>query len=217
MQLLAVNVGKPQSLTWQDITVESAIVKDTVAGPVMVRKLNIDGDAQEDLRVHGGESKAVYGYGAQHYPYWQKELSRPVIPWGSFGENLTIEGLDEYEIQIGDQFKIGGAILMATEPRKTCNKLAMRMQQADMIERFLFSMKSGVYFSVLQEGIIEAGDAVEKIHAETHGITVADIIRLDVIDREDEAALEIASELKALPEKWRNRFRQRLDKLKVKS
>ena len=214
MQLLAVNVGLPQDLTWQDITIKTAIVKNTVAGPVMVRKLNLEGDGQADLRVHGGETKAVYGYGAQHYEFWQSELSRPMLPWGSFGENLTIEGLDENDIQIGDQFRIGEAILMAREPRKPCNTLAIRLQQADIIERFLFSMRSGVYFSVVQEGKVQAGDVVEKIHCESHGITVSDVIRLDIVDREDEEGLHRASQITLLPEKWRNRFRQRLEGLK---
>ena len=211
MYIHSVNVGLPQEYSWMGQTIKTAIVKKPVQGSVFMKKLNLEGDAQTDLRVHGGVSKAVYGYGLEHYAYWEAELNCASLPPGSFGENLTIKGLKESEIQIGDQFSLGSAIIMATEPRKPCNKLAMRFEDPDMIERFLFSLRSGVYFSVIQEGAIQAGDAIACIHKEHHGITVTDIIRLDVIDRFDEEGLRTAVQLAALPQKWKRRFRNRLE------
>ncbi len=210
MQLLSINVGLPRELSWLGQTVQTAIIKTPVEGPVNLHTLNLEGDAQTDLRVHGGVTKAVYGYGHEHYAFWEAELDRDTLPFGIFGENLTIEGLHEHEIQIGDQFQAGSAIIMATEPRKPCNKLAMRFQQADMISRFLYSLRSGIYFSVVQEGVLRAGDEITQVHKEDHGITVSDIIRLDVIDRYDEEGLQKAAGIPALPDKWRIRFHNRL-------
>ncbi len=211
MHLISINVGLPQALSWKDQTATTSIVKKPVEGPVFVHTLHLEGDAQANLTVHGGVTKAVYGYPLEHYAYWESELNKEHLPPGSFGENLTIDGLKESDTQIGDRFQIGKVVLMATEPRQPCDKLAMRMQQEDMIERFLYSLRSGVYFSVLKEGMIQAGDEVKCIHKEQHGITVSDIIRLDVIDRNDEEGLRKAIKIDALPEKWKKRFRSRVE------
>lgn len=213
MQLLSINVGLPQELTWQGETVTTAIQKNPVDGAVMLRRLSLDGDAQVNKKFHGGLTKAVYGYSQVHYKYWIEELNLETTRPGLFGENLTIDELDESEIQIGDQFQIGEAIIMATEPRKPCDVFAMHMQRPDIIKKFLFSKKSGVYFSVVQEGMIEAGAEIKPIHKASHGITISDIIRLDVIDTKDKEGMQRAIDIEVLPQKWKDRFGGRLKSL----
>lgn len=213
MRILSVNVGKSAPLTWDGQTVQSSIVKTAVAGPVRVATLGIEGDTQSNLKVHGGALKAVYGYGKQHYAYWESELGRSAMPNGMFGENLTIAGLDESVIQIGDTFQIGSAVVRAVQPRQPCDKLAMRFQRGDMIERFLKSLRCGVYFSVLEEGVVTAGDVLQPLHKQSHGISVADIVRMKLIEREDVDGMRRAVAIEALPERIRTRFSERLEKL----
>lgn len=175
----------------------------------MVRTLNLDGDRQADLTVHGGPAKAVYGYPLEHYAYWRDELRDAELPLGVFGENLTTEGVDESTLHIGDRLRIGAVELVVTQPRLPCYKLALRFGRADMIKRFLKSGRSGFYFSVAAEGELGAGDAIEITHRDALAVSVADIVRLHVSNDADRELLHRASRLKALPQSWRERFAQR--------
>src|SRR5229473_1003729 len=149
MKVVSVNVGFPREVPWKGQTVTTGIFKEPVEGRVMLRTLNLEGDRQADLSVHGGRSKAVYAYPAEHYRYWSRELPELPLPWGMFGENLTTEGLQEEELNIGDRLRIGAAEVMVTEPRMPCYKLGIRFGRSDILRRFLDSGKSGFYFSVL--------------------------------------------------------------------
>ena len=215
MRVLSVNVGESAPLSWNGQTVQSSIVKTPVAGPVRVAALGLDGDTQSNLKVHGGALKAVYAYGKNHYPFWENELDRTDLPDGMFGENLTIEEFDESAIQVGDTFQIGSAVVMAVQPRQPCDKLAMRFQRSDMIERFLHSLRCGVYFSVIQEGTVTAGDTVQPLEKMSHGISVADIVRMKLIEREDVGGMRSALTIDALPEKIKDLFKTRLEKLEA--
>lgn len=209
MKVLSVNVGRPREVEWRGRTVSTSIYKEPVEGPVRVRTLNLDGDEQADLSVHGGADKAVYAYPSEHYTYWHDELPGMALPWGAFGENLTTEGLDE-TLCIGDRLRIGSAELAVTQPRMPCFKLGIRFGRADMVKRFQRSGRSGFYLAVLQEGTISAGDAIEVRARDEVGVTVADIVRLYTADEAEQELLRRASELPALPEGWRAYFRKRI-------
>jgi MOSC domain-containing protein YiiM len=178
----------------------------------MMRTLNLDGDQQADLTVHGGASKAVYAYPSEHYGYWRTELPGMDLPWGMFGENFTAEGLLENAVYIGDRFRIGETEVMITEPRMPCYKLGIKFGRADIIKRFLASRRTGFYFAVMREGMVGAGDAVELVGHEQQDITVADITRLYAFDKDDVKSLGQATQIKALPESWKGYFRHQLEK-----
>jgi MOSC domain-containing protein YiiM len=152
MQVISVNVGLPREVLWKGKVVSTGIFKEPVEGRVQVRSLNLDGDRQADLTVHGGVDKAVYAYPAEHYDYWRNQLPEMELPWGMFGENWTIEGLSEDAVNIGDCFRIGSAEVIATQPRMPCYKLGIRFGRTDIVKRFLDSRLTGVYFSVVEEG-----------------------------------------------------------------
>ena len=158
MKIISVNVGLPRLVMRNDEPVSTGIFKEPVAGRVMMRTLNLDGDRQADLSVHGGPEKAVYVYPSEHYDFWKRELPDMDLPWGMFGENLTTTGLFETEANIGDKFRIGTAEVMVTQPRMPCYKLGIRFGRADIIKRFLLSERTGFYLSVLKEGEVGAGD-----------------------------------------------------------
>lgn len=195
-----------------DEPVSTGIFKDPVEGRVMLRTLNLDGDRQADLTVHGGPEKAVYAYPSEHYLFWKQELPGMELPWGMFGENFTTEGLFETETHVGDTFRIGSAELMVTQPRMPCYKLGIRFGRADIIKRFLWSERSGFYFSVLREGEVGAGDEVELIERNTSGVRVVDVTRLYSSDKHNSDLLERAIATKALPSSWRDYFQERLNK-----
>ena len=178
MKLISVNVGLPREVTWKGKTVTTGIFKTAVDGPVELRQHNVDGDKQADLSVHGGPTKAAYVYPLQHYEYWRKELPELDYPWGSFGENFTIDGIDEESVSIGDEFRVGGAKVVVTEPRMPCFKLGIRFGRADMVKRFLSSQRTGFYFGVVEEGQVQAGDELELLKKHPHQLSVADVIRL---------------------------------------
>jgi MOSC domain-containing protein YiiM len=213
MKLISVNVGLPELVIHNGNPVSTGIFKEPVTGPVMLRRLNLDGDRQADLSVHGGPSKAVYGYPSEHYEYWKQELPEMELPWGMFGENFTTSGLNEAELNVGDKFSVGSAIVRATEPRMPCYKLGLRFERADIIRRFLASGRTGFYFSVLQEGEVEAGDEIELIERSREGVTISDITRLYVHDKQNVDLLRRAVALEALSNSWRKYFRDRLEKL----
>ena len=177
MKIISINVGTPRLIHWKGRDVTTGIFKDPVGGPVMLRRLNLDGDRQADLENHGGRSKAVYAYPAEHYDLWRKELAETDLPWGAFGENLTVEGLREEEACIGDHFRFGQATLMVTQPRIPCYKLGLRLGRDDIVRRFLESNRSGVYFSVLEEGLVKTGDPVVRIKEDQDRISVKEIDR----------------------------------------
>jgi MOSC domain-containing protein YiiM len=178
----------------------------------MLRTLNLDGDQQADLTVHGGASKAVYVYPSEHYGYWRAELSGVDLPWGMFGENFTTEGLLEEAVYIGDRFRIGETEVMATEPRMPCYKLGIKFGRADIIKRFLASRRTGFYFAVVREGMVAAGDSIKLIGREQREIRIADITRVYAFEKNDVKAMRRAIEVKPLPESWRGYFQHQLDK-----
>jgi len=175
MRVIAVSVGLPREVVWRGRTVRTSIFKEPVAGPVRVERLNLAGDRQSDLTVHGGADKAVYVYPAEHYTFWHEELPGLDLPWGSFGENLTTEGLAEDVVRIGDRLTIGSAAFAVTQPRMPCYKLALRFDRLDMIKRFLRSGRTGFYLSVTQEGEVAPGDAITLSATESSSVTVADV------------------------------------------
>lgn len=185
MKIVSINVGLPRTLPFHDREVTTGIFKSPVSGPVMMRRLNLDGDRQADLQNHGGRNKAVYAYPSEHYDFWRGELPGMELPWGIFGENLTIEGLMEQDACIGDHFRIGEAVVLVRQPRIPCYKLGLRFGRDDMPKRFLASGRSGIYFSVLEEGLVNVGDAIERVHRNEHGISVAEVNRAYVHGREN--------------------------------
>jgi MOSC domain-containing protein YiiM len=211
MKIVSVNVGLPRPVLWKGRRIMTGIFKDPVEGRVKVRKLNLDGDGQADLSVHGGVHKAVYVYPSEHYPFWRRELELEDLPWGAFGENLTAEGLWEDEVHVGDRFRIGTAEVVVTQPRMPCFKLALRFDRDDIVETFLESGRPGFYVAVVQEGEVGAGDAMERIHEDENGVSVVDIVRLYLEkDGSDPDLLRRAVKVEALPESWRGSFRKRM-------
>lgn len=178
MQVLSVNVGLPRPIQTGHGVVLTGIFKSPVEGAVALRNYNLDGDRQADLTVHGGPWKAVYLYPYEHYSYWAGELAGMELPFGAFGENLTSEGLTEEAVHVGDQFQIGSAILQVTQPRMPCYKLALRFGRADMVKRFWNSGRSGIYFSIVQEGELRRGDSIQRIQAGVEQVSIADVVRL---------------------------------------
>jgi MOSC domain-containing protein YiiM len=209
MHVISVNLGRPREVEWRGRTVRTSIWKDAVEGAVRVRTLNLDGDAQSDLKVHGGPEKAVYAYPSEHYDYWRRELEVDALPWAAFGENLTTSGVTESELAIGDRIRIGSVELMVTQPRLPCYKLGIRFAREDMIKRFLTSGRSGFYLSVVQEGELAAGDRLEIVSRDPHRVSVADVARTET-DAFDQRLLERVAAVPALPESWKRYLRSRL-------
>ena len=211
MQVISVNVGLPREVFWKGMTVQTGIFKDPVDEPVKIRKLNLAGDQQADLTVHGGTEKAVYAYPAEHYEYWRKKLPEMSFSWGKFGENLTTEGLAEETLFIGDRLRVGSAILAVTQPRMPCYKLALRFGRDDMIRRFLTTQRSGFYFSVIEEGEVHAGSEVEILSRDPHRVAVVDIVRLYLGQAHDPELLHRAMNVSALPQNWKAELAVRVD------
>jgi MOSC domain-containing protein YiiM len=208
MKLISVNVGLPREVTWKGKTVTTGIFKEPVSERVMVRSLNLDGDRQADLTVHGGLDKAVYVYPFEHYDYWRSELPDTELTLGTFGENFTITGLREEEVNIGDRFRIGNVTLMVTQPRLPCYKLGIRFGRPDMVKQFLASRRTGFYFRVLQQGEVGAGDTLEMVSRDDNNITVADITQLYVREEDNPDLRQRAAQFEALPKSWRDYFQQ---------
>ncbi|ODU00463.1 MAG: molybdenum cofactor biosysynthesis protein [Planctomycetes bacterium SCN 63-9] len=217
MRVLSINVGLPKEVTWRGMITRTSIFKSPVSGKVRVSKLNLAGDQQSDLSVHGGIEKAVYTYSSEHYAYWKEELPDFEFPWGVFGENLTTEELLEESVSIGDRLRIGSAEFVVTQPRQPCFKLGIRFGRPDMVKRFYRSGRSGFYLAVLQEGEIESGDPVELIPGEAPSMTIAEVFNLFMADTADPAVLRRASELSGLSRGWRDDFRQRLEQMNANS
>ena len=212
--LVSVNVGLPREVTWEGRSVTTGIFKAPVEGPVALHRHNLDGDRQADLSVHGGPTKAVYVYPTQHYDYWRRELGDGDLTWGSFGENFTVDGLDEETVCIGDEFRVGSARVVVTEPRMPCFKLGIRFGRADMVKRFLKSQRMGFYFGVVEEGLVQPGDQAERVAEHPDGLRVADVTRLYTTERKNGALLRKASSVLALPRSWRAYFEHQLETLR---
>ncbi len=209
MKLLSVCVGVPREVDWKGKPVTTGIFKQPVDGRVMMRSLNLDGDRQADLTVHGGVEKAIYAYPIEHYAHWRQELPEEDLPWGAFGENLTIEGLSETTVNIGDRFRIGTAEVRVTQPRFPCFKLNLKFGRDDMAKRFLDSRLSGIYFSVVQEGEVGAGDAIELVSRDENNVTVADIVQIYVREASQDL-IHRAIQVPALAADLRDYFQQQI-------
>ena len=218
MKVLSINVGLPRKVLFNGQTITTAIFKDPVKHPIMVRKLNLDGDKQADLTVHGGVDKAVYSYPAEHYDYWRKQFPDIDLTWGMFGENFTTEGLMEDTVNIGDQFQIGSAELVATQPRMPCYKLGVRFGRMDVIRRFLASGRPGIYLRVLKEGEVQLGDKINIIRRDENNVTVKDIVHLYITrDHADNIeTMRQAIKIRDLPEGWKCEFQHNIEQLEHK-
>ena len=211
-RVVSVNAGLPREVEWRGRIVTTAIFKEPVEVRVPLHRLNLDGDRQADLTVHGGLDKAVYAYPVEHYGFWRDELGSE-LSWGMFGENLTVEGLPlEDELRIGDRFRVGTAELAVTQPRLPCYKLGIRFGREDMVKRFLRSGRTGYYLTVVEEGEVGAGDRIGLVAHAGEVLSVADVTRLYAFDKHDRGGLRRAVELEALPESWRGYFRAQLAK-----
>jgi MOSC domain-containing protein YiiM len=210
MKLLSVNVALPREIEWRGKLVRTSIFKAPVPGRVRVAALNLEGDEQSDLSVHGGVDKAVYAYPSEHYPFWREELPGVDLPWGMFGENFTTEGVLEETVHIGDRLQVGSAEFVVTQPRMPCYKLAIHFDRPDIVKRFLRSGRTGFYLAVLREGEVTAGDSIKLLARDEPGITVADVVNLYTADATNQDLLRRVSELPELPAGWRDYFRKRL-------
>ncbi len=229
MKLISVNVGLPREVPWHNTMVTTGIFKQSFSGRVALRKLNLDGDGQADLKVHGGEYKAVYCYPVEHYAYWKKEVPGRHLPFGVFGENFTTEGLLE-SVHLGDRFAVGSAEVVVTQPRLPCYKLGVRFQSDDMVKRFLASARTGFYLAVTREGEVGAGDEIKLLSRDPSAVPVSEITRLYVAKPSahgeagaaatyrtfrptDAAVIHRALQVEAFPESWKSWLRDRLPKM----
>jgi MOSC domain-containing protein YiiM len=218
MELVSVNTGFPREVMWHGRSVTTAIFKEPAEGRVALRKLNLEGDRQADLSVHGGEHKAVYCCPLAHYDYWKRELPGRDLPMAVFGENFTTDGLLEHSIHLGDQLSVGSAEVVVTQPRLPCYKLGLRFQSDDMVKRFLTSGRTGFYFAVAREGEVGAGDEIKVIARDPHAVTVSEITRLYIAKRygdDDLTSVRRALRVAALPESWKTYFRGRLQRMNL--
>lgn len=212
MKVIAVSVGLPRIVqTADEEFVTTAIFKEPVKGRVKVNELNLEGDAQADLRVHGGWSKAVYVYPEEHYEFWKRELPDAQLAYANFGENLTTQGLLETDTFIGDRLRIGTAEFVVTEPRMPCYKLGVRFNRKDILRRFLQSRRSGFYLAVEKTGDVAADDAIEFLSRDPNKVSVQDIVRVWIADKDDRETIERALNVSVLPESWKEPFRERLE------
>ena len=218
MKLVSVNTGLPREVMWHGRSVSTAIYKQPIEGRVALRKLNLDGDRQADLNVHGGEHKAVYCYPIAHYDYWRQELPDRDLPMAIFGENFTTDGLLEDSVHLGDQFSVGSAEVVVTQPRLPCYKLGVRFESDDMVRRFLASGRTGFYFAVTREGEVGAGDEIKVIARDPNAVPISEITRLYIAKRygnDDVISVQRALEVATLPGSWKEYFRDRLHKTNV--
>jgi MOSC domain-containing protein YiiM len=218
VQIVSLNTGLPREVTWHGTVVTTGIFKQPVEGRVALRKLNLDGDRQADLTVHGGEFKAVYCYPLEHYDYWKRELPGRDLPMAIFGENFTIDGLLENSVYLGDRFSVGSAEVVVTQPRLPCYKLGIRFQSDEMVKRFLASGRTGFYVAVTREGEVGAGDTIEALARDANAVPVSEITRLYIAKRYEPAdvtSVRRALRVAALPESWKAYFRDRLQKTNV--
>lgn len=211
MRVLSVNVGTPKQYNWMGQTVTTSIFKFPVEGEVQVTRLDLAGDTQADLTVHGGVHKAVYVYPHEHYAWWIDQGIKPLAP-GNFGENLTIDGLLERDVHIGDELEIGSARFVISQPRLPCQKLQVRFNRPEMTKLFYNTRRFGWYFAVSREGALQAGSPITVVNRDANAVSVADLIALYTGDRTEDELLQRAIAVEALPEAWREDLRQRAEK-----
>ncbi len=215
MKIISINVSYPVEIIDKGKTVRTGIFKKPVDGPVYVSKMNIEGDGQADLRNHGGGYKAIYAYSYDHYAYWSEVLERNDFEFGQFGENLTVAGLDESILCIGDQLAVGEVTFSVTQPRVPCSKLGIRFGDRDMPRKFMQAALTGCYLRVLQEGSIQTGDEVEIIFQDENRITVKDLFKAYYLSKESEGVevLRRSLSVKNLSPAWRTQIEKRLKQL----
>jgi MOSC domain-containing protein YiiM len=212
MKIISLNVGLPRRLHYghTGLEVTTSIFKSPVPGPRLLRRMNLDGDLQSDLNVHGGKNKAVYAYPREHYDYWSDELPEHAFSWGNFGENFTTAGLLEENAFIGDEFRVGSAAVRVAQPRMPCFKLAIRFDRPDMVKRFLASRRSGIYFSVVDEGLVNVGDTFDRIREDERRISIADINRAYTRPEEHHELLRRIVDEEVLPQGLHMEFSEML-------
>ena len=213
--LLSVNIGMPQDLVWHGRTVHTAVWKRPVAGPRLVRRLNIDGDGQGDLAGHGGEHRAVFVYQIESYRYWQDQLGRDDFEYGQFGENFTVQGLADDQVCIGDRYRIGDAVFEVTQPRVTCYRVGIRMDEPRMPALLVSHHRPGFYLRVLAEGVVQAGDDIVKVASGPGAMTVAEIDALLYLPGHPRQQVQRALRIPALPAGWRTSFQAMLSQPEV--
>jgi len=209
MRIVSVNVSLPRPVAFRSQTVSTSIFKEPVSGRVLVRRMSLEGDWQADLRFHGGLNKAVYAYPSEHYPWWSRETSRDDLRPGQFGENLTVEGLTEDTVRLGDVFRVGGAVLQVTQPRYPCFKLGIKMGDPLFPKRFLASGRTGFYLRVLEEGELGAGDVVDLVE-KSDSLTVRELWHLVHVDRGNLEGARLALRCQTLGPEWREPLEERL-------
>jgi len=214
MKLLSTYVGRPKEVPYQGKTVTTSIFKEEVFGSIKVNFLNLEGDQQSDLKVHGGTNKAVYAYPFEHYAFWEEKRSDLKFQAGLFGENLSITGLDEDSVSVGDVFRIGSVVFEATSPRLPCFKLGIKMNDPSFIRDFMQAERTGFYFKVLEEGVLEAGNAIERVSEDPYQLSIREVTRLYTVERENKALLEKAINTPSLPSDWVEFFQKKLQQLK---
>lgn len=213
MKILSLNVGLPRQVEWHGQAVTTGIFKKPVRGRVRLQTLNLDGDRQADLTVHGGPHKAVYAYPSEHYSYWKKELGAAELPYAAFGENLTTEGILEDDLHVGDRLAIGSAELVVAQPRLPCYKLGIRFGDDGMVRRFFLAGRTGFYFSVAREGEVGAGDEIKIVARDAEAVPLPEIFRLyraKAFLPADLASIEKLLRVSSLPASWGDYFRERL-------
>lgn len=217
MKLVSIHCGLPRQVVWHGSSVTTSIYKEPVRGRVTLRTLNLDGDRQSDLSVHGGPYKAVYCYSLDHYAYWRRELPDRELGPGAFGENFTLEGVgEESAIHIGDRFSVGSAEVVVTQPRLPCYKLGIKFESDDMVKRFLASGRTGFYCAVTREGEVGEGDEFTRLSRVPEEVSIADITRLYLAkdyDSDDVRRVRLALTLDALPDSWKDWLREKVNRL----
>jgi len=216
MKVISVNVGLPRQVSYEKRQVVTSIFKKPVDGMVKVTTLNLEGDAQADLSVHGGFDKAVYSYSEEHYKYWKEVYPTIDMPFGMFGENLTTQGLNEDMVNIGDQYQIGSSRLIVTQPRMPCYKLGIKFGRMDILKKFVNSQRPGIYYKVLEEGELGTGDSIKLLYRDKNNVTINDIVRLYINDYKDDeniSKMKRATKIKFLPKPWRIYFGQKIAQL----
>ena len=208
--LISIQVGVPRIVKLEGEEVSTGIFKAPIEKRLRLRHLNLEGDQQADLSVHGGQNKAVYAYPSEHYPFWKKELPGVDLPWGAFGENFTTSGLLEKDVCIGDRFTIGAAEVVVTQPRLPCFKLNLKFNRDDMVKRFLASHYSGFYLRVLREGEVGAGDEIVPIHRDENRVSVLDTLRLYLHESDSSELRQRALQVEYLSPSWRKDFSEQV-------
>jgi MOSC domain-containing protein YiiM len=208
MKLLSVNVAQPREIIHNGKPVMTGIYKEPFEGRVMLRPLNLDGDQQADLKAHGGKYKAAYVYSFEHYAFWERELGRDDFEFGEFGENFTVEGMTEDVVHIGDQFRIGEALVEVTQPRVPCFKLGHKMGSQKFVKQFLHSLRSGFYLRVIEEREVGARDTIQRVTIGPQKMTVREVNHALYFDPENIEQAQRALQIPALSPGWKRSFRK---------